>query len=224
MTKKWKTSLPQSTADNSKTLYLGLDPSNYQTNNQLIHFPIIQIVPKDFDAMEIKHVIDDITDYTHLIFTSKNAVHVFFNALKYHGYGLEHFDHIKCFVIGQMTAKVLEGKGVKPYQVAQEETQEGVIALLKKEPLDDAYICLPCSSLARSQLVHFIMQRRLLHQLCYIYDTFPVENVELPDLNNVDEIVFTSPSTVDAFIKLYGALPKDKSLIPIGPITRERLN
>ena len=133
MTKKWRICLPQSTADNKETLYLGLDPSNYQTNNQLIHVPIIQIIPKDFDAMEIKHVIDDITDYTHLIFTSKNAVHVFFDAMKHHGYGLEHFEHIKCFVIGKMTAKVLEEKGIKPYRVATDETQEGVLTLLKKE-------------------------------------------------------------------------------------------
>ncbi len=210
--------------DKLKTLYLGLDPSNYQTNNQLIHFPIIQIVPKDFDAMAIKHVIDDITDYTHVIFTSKNGVGVFFNALKHHGYGLEHFNHIKFIVIGKMTAKALEVNGIKPYRMAQDETQEGVIALLKQECLNDAYLCLPCSSLARPLLVQFIMQQKVRHQLCYIYDTLPVKNIDLPDLSTVDEIIFTSPSTVDAFIILYGELPKNKSLIPIGPITRERFN
>jgi uroporphyrinogen-III synthase len=39
-----------------------------------------------------------------------------------------------------------------------------------------------------------------------------------------DEIVFTSPSTVAAFKEIFGALPRGKKLVAIGPITEEALD
>ena len=42
------------------TLYLGLDPSNFKTENTLIHFPIIQTIPRDFNLPLIQHVFDEI--------------------------------------------------------------------------------------------------------------------------------------------------------------------
>lgn len=56
-----------------------------------------------------------------------------------------------------------------------------------------------------------------------------VYNNELPknprrvNLNHFKRIVFTSPSTIDNFIKLYGKLPEDTEFITRGPITQAHL-
>jgi uroporphyrinogen-III synthase len=56
-----------------------------------------------------------------------------------------------------------------------------------------------------------------------LYDTVTQKLEPKPDLNHVQEIVFTSPSTVLAFLEIFGALPKGKKLIAIGPITQQQL-
>ena len=56
-----------------------------------------------------------------------------------------------------------------------------------------------------------------------------VYNNELPknprrvNLNHFKRIVFTSPSTIDSFIKLYGKLPENTEFITRGPITQAHL-
>ena len=56
-----------------------------------------------------------------------------------------------------------------------------------------------------------------------------VYNNELPknprrvNLNHFKRIVFTSPSTIDNFIKLYGKLPENTEFITRGPITQDHL-
>lgn len=56
-----------------------------------------------------------------------------------------------------------------------------------------------------------------------------VYNNELPknprrvNLNHFKRIVFTSPSTIDNFIKLYGKLPENTQFITRGPITQDHL-
>ena len=56
-----------------------------------------------------------------------------------------------------------------------------------------------------------------------------VYNNELPknprrvNLNHFKRIVFTSPSTIDNFIKLYGKLPENTEFITRGPVTQDHL-
>ena len=49
------------------------------------------------------------------------------------------------------------------------------------------------------------------------------ENAMKVDLSQVDTIVFSSPSTIDNFIRLYGKLPTDKQLLTLGRITERHL-
>lgn len=206
------------------TLYLGLDPKNYRTTNKLIHCPIIQTVARPFDAPKMQSIFQDIPDYTHFIFTSQVGVQVFFDCLAFHGFSPEEVAEKEIVTVGTATAAAVEKWGGRVTQIADEETQEGIIQMLATQDLDRSYIFLPCSSLSRPDLAHFLMIRRIRHQLCYLYDTKVREPAEKPDLEAVDEIVFTSPSTVDAFQKIFGNPPKNKKLTSIGPITQVKLN
>lgn len=206
------------------TLYLGLDPTNFKTANRLIHCPIIQAVPRPFDAPEIAHVFADIPKYTHFIFTSQVAIQVFFDCLSYHGYCYEDLIGKTIIAIGKATAAAFAKRGSGIIQTAKEETQEGIIKMLAIQDLEDAYILLPCSSLARPDLAHFLVVRRIRHQLCHTYDTKFLKPTKQIDFDEIDEIVFTSPSTVDAFQEIFGKIPQDKKLTSIGPITENKLS
>lgn len=205
------------------TLYLGIDPNNYTSTNKLIHCPIIKTVPYDFRLPRIRHVFEDILDYTHFVFTSKTGVQVFFDCLAHYGYQSEVLEGKEIIAIGKATAAALEGQRSQEVQVATEETQEGIIKMLAIKNLNKAFFFLPCSSLSRPNLAHFLMIQRVRHQLCKIYETRFRKPEKIPNLDQVDEIVFTSPSTVDAFQKIFGEIPRNKKLTSIGPITGNKL-
>lgn len=201
-----------------RVLNVGLSSLN---RDEGTHIPLIEIVPRSFDSPEIASAFADIPLYTHLIFTSKSCVEIFFECLKY--YGFKSIAGKKILCVGKATAEKFLEKGEQAPLVAAEETQEGVIHLLAQEDLDRAYLFLPQSSRARPALAHTLLLRRVRHQLCPLYDTKTKVPAVKPDLGAFDEIIFTSPSTVDAFIEIFGTLPKHKKLTPIGPITEHKL-
>ncbi len=191
-------------------LYLGTDPSH--TEN-LIHYPVIRIVAREI----LPHIWDDFPDYTHILFTSKNSVSLFFQKLS------SSIHDKQIIAIGQSTAARLRTYGMEPDFIAVEESQEGVIAVLKLQDLSDAYILYPRSSLARKNLEHFFIQRSIRHQICDLYDTHLQKPEPIPDLSEVDEIIFTSPTTVRGFLAVFGQIPRDKKLTCIGKVTEEEL-
>lgn len=196
-----------------KVLYLGTDPENYQHIEGLIHYPIIKTVPLKVPS----HLRDDFPDYTHILFTSKNAVTIFFQAFE------GSLEKKQIVAIGKGTAAKLEQEGHTPHLVASQESQEGMIELLRSQDLNDAYIFYPRSSLARKNLENFMIQQGIRHQICDLYTTVFQKPDPLPDLAQFDEIIFTSPSTVKAFLAVFGSIPRDKKLTCIGSITVEEL-
>lgn len=205
-------------------LYLGLDPNHFKAEGELIHCPLIEIIPRDFDDHSIRNAFDDLLRYTHLIFTSKTGVKVFFDFLAHYGYRPEDLEGKAVLTVGKSTARAAENYGIAHIEIAEEETQEGIVKLLAVKDLDDAYIFIPCSALARPILANFLMINRIRHQVCPIYDTRARMPDQKPNLDEVDEIVFTSPSTVDAFKKIFGQIPENKKITTIGPITKSRVD
>ena len=56
-----------------------------------------------------------------------------------------------------------------------------------------------------------------------VYNNDLPKNPRRVNLNHFKRIVFTSPSTIDNFIKLYGKLPENTEFITRGPITQAHL-
>jgi uroporphyrinogen-III synthase len=205
------------------TLYLGTNPTFYECEGHLIHYPVIKIVPKDPHSSEISDVFGKLEEFTHLIFTSKNAARIFFANLKELKIDKSILEK-KCLIaIGPVTAIHLEREGFTPKIIAEEETQEGVIEELKKENLKDAFVFLPRSSISRPALLQHLQESNIRHVPCDLYDTVTQKREFIPELQAVDEIVFTSPSTVKGFVEIFGKIPKDKKLKALGPITEEAI-
>jgi uroporphyrinogen-III synthase len=157
------------------------------------HYPVIKTVP-----LEVT-----IQPFTHVIFTSQTTVE----------YWKWPLDGKVVIAIGEATAKNLPNPIIAPVA-----TQEGIIALLKTMDLKGARICYPKSKRARPLLSNYLKNGFTVD----LYDTLLQKPEPVPNLDDFDEIVFTSPSTVEGFLEIFGELPKAKHLVFIGPITEKR--
>jgi uroporphyrinogen-III synthase len=200
-----------------KILYLGSDPARFAGDDEVTHLQIIEIVPRKVEGL--KWIFDDWEEYTHLLFTSKHAVSIFYEFMKGYGFSPKH----PVIAVGQSTAKAARERGWENLFSASDESQEGLLQALKRKNWGRSeYILMPRSSLARGTLLNFLLERDIRHQVCDIYDTVPKEAL-LPDLEQFDQIFFSSPSTVHAFFSQIDRMPKRPKLEAIGPVTWQNL-
>lgn len=190
-------------------LYLGLDPERWP-HQPVYHYPIIRTERLPFDVK----FLSEWPKFTHVIFTSRTAVQYWWEVAPC-------FDK-KAIAIGPATAEALRKRGIDPL-VAADSTQEGVIDLFKTVDLSQARIFCPRSKRARREIDRFFSQANIPFTGLALYDVVFQKPMPAPDLTQVEEIVFTSPSTVEAFIDQFGSLPGNKKLTPIGSVTREAI-
>src|SRR5579872_4677870 len=152
-------------------LYLGTDPAHFRPDlarESIVHYPVIKIVPRSFYHPDIQVAWSALSLYTHLLFTSKNSVAVFFAFLE----DPSLLKDKKICAIGEVTAHHLQKKGVKVDHIAAEETQEGMITLLSHMDLQDAYLFFPRSSLSRPALIAFFEEKKIRYRAPVFYDTY----------------------------------------------------
>lgn len=208
-----------------RILYLGLDPSHYQekVEGEVVHWPIIEIRPRPLSDPDLQNALTRFDDYTHLLMTSKTTVFILMSDLAHFNIASEKWRTKTTLAIGKVTAKILEIHGITPFLIAQEETAEGLIDELKRLDLTNAHVFWPHSSQARSVLKEFLIASHICHTTCALYDPHPhLPNTPLM-IETFDEIVFTSPSTVRAFLHHFGHFPAQAKLTAIGPITARYL-
>lgn len=209
---------------NRRVLYLGLDPAYAGVEGEIIHCPLIEIVPRPPDDPAIAKALQLFPCYTDLLFTSKSAVNILAAYLPLHNFTIKDAGAKKIAAVGRQTAASLKPYGLKATLIAEEETAEGLATALSTQSFENRYFFWPHSSLARPVLADFLRSRGARFEACAFYDTQPRKLMNPPPLDTIDEIIFTSPSTVDAYLTLIGPLPRNKILTPIGPVTAAKLN
>jgi len=206
-----------------KILYLGLDPSRYVFEGSLAHCPLIKIIPCSLKKKEVALSFQKFDLFTHLIFTSRSTVSILLNLCREKKISWDRISKKKILAVGKGTEALLTQEGLSPDFVASPETAEGIIKLFEQIELKEAHLFLPHSSLARSVLNRYMKKKKIIYTSCVLYFTRFCKPKSLPDINSFDEIVFTSPSTVEAFCRIYGTFPQHVELIPIGPITAKKI-
>ncbi len=207
-------------------LYLGTDPSHFLTTGRIVHCPVIRLIPKEKFDEPLLRAWEDLEKYTHIIFTSKNAVHFFFEMREKIFQKKITISEKKLLSIGPATSHALERHGCAFFLEAVESTQEGIATALRQLDLTGSYIFYPRSSQARPYLSNFLVELGVKYQICDLYDTISdlSRSAELSSfVEESDEIIFTSPSTVKAFFEMYGSPPPTKKITVIGPVTQEAL-
>lgn len=178
-----------------RTLYLGLRPKP-----GTFHYPVIRTQR----CGSIEPALARWPEFTHIIFTSQTTVE----------YWPGPWDK-EVIAIGEATAAALKNPIIAPFA-----TQEGVMQLVSNM---QGNFFLPHSKRARPDLVEFLKRKKIPHFALELYDTHFQCLHPIPNLDDFDEIVFTSPSTVEGFLRIYRTLPKGKKLTAIGPITEKEL-
>lgn len=209
---------------NKNILYLGLElPESTPADSTFIHHPIIKIQTCSSDQHDIINGFKDILSYSHFLFTSKSTVHAFFTQFSFFGYQLPQILSKKMICVGKQTAKVLQSYGIQQPLISPVETAEGMVDFLMSQLSEESYFFWPHAALSRPVIRDFLIAHGLKYKECVLYETFVNKDLVKIHLHDIDEIHFTSPSTVDAFIQIYGPLPKEKILKAIGPITEQKL-
>jgi hydroxymethylbilane synthase len=191
-------------------LYVGLQAEK-RSDKQVLHLPLIQVVPKPFASFE------QAFKATHIIMTSKTAVE----------YSRKHLPSLsdKQFIsVGQSTTRKLEQAGIRNILTAKNECQEGIIELIERLSLKDPCFFWPHSSRSRSVLRDYFEKRGCQFTECHLYDTLFKTPECRPNFAEVSEIHFTSPSTVEAFFHFFGPPPAHATLCTKGPITKACLD
>lgn len=202
------------------TLYLGLNAPKEDATRKILHYPTIKIIPRDPHHPHIEQMYRDLYSFTHILFTSKTTVRIFFDYLKVPS----SMKDKKIIAVGKKTGEKIQEKGVPVTIIPQNESSEGIIEVLEKmENLHSAHLLWPHSSLSRPLLSQYFTLNNIAFREVVLYDTHSQQPSPLPSPNTYHEIIFTSPSTVDAFKEFFGEIPDDKIITPIGPITDKKL-
>ncbi len=118
-----------------KVLYLGSDPSRFFSDGaQVVHLPILNILPKPVSFPPLISALADWNDYSHLVVTSKHVVQILSRILA---------PREGCMVIaiGRTTAMTLEKNRWKVAVCASEESQEGILAQLRLTRMERKKLC-----------------------------------------------------------------------------------
>ncbi len=186
-------------------------------------YPLIAIAELPFDLPDLKAC--DL-----LIFTSQNAVTLFFRKLATGGMDARALSGVEILCIGPKTRESLREHGVMADGMAEEYRAEGIVELLRGRDLSGTRVCLPRARGARPVLVEALRKQGALVDEILVYDTVLPKEAS-PDsftkaLDEVDTAVFTSPSGVRHALKLLGDDPVRlgaKRLVAIGPVTAQAL-
>jgi uroporphyrinogen III methyltransferase/synthase len=199
-----------------------------EAGGEAIEFPSIEIV-KETDLTNLYSALADINKYTWIIFTSVNAVDIFFDELRNREIDIRKLVGIKICAIGPATYARLSGRGLIVDLVPEEYRAEGIIAELKTKIKPQERILLPRAKGAREILPDSLEEMGAVVDEVLLYEAGPTSNINPVYLEevrkgHVDYITFTSSSTVTNFVKIIGHdsivdFNKRVKVACIGPVT-----
>ena len=195
-----------------------------------IEIPTIKI-QKVEDNCELESEINRIKDYTYIVFSSKNAVDIFFDKLNDMNYDARVLCNSKICAVGPETAKVIKAKGIIADIVPKRYVAEGLYEELKDIINENDKILIPRAKNARDFLVNKLSEKSYVKEVITYESVIDADNKNLAlqviDDEEVEYITFASSSTVKNFMTLIGEnnIKKlnDKKIISIGPITSKTI-
>ena len=202
-----------------KTLYTGL----VCNNPDYIHTPLIEIKPLADDSLLRAAVRQWYTaegGVSYLLFTSRYAVKYWSRLAD------ELFPHRavtggRVVSIGPTTTKKLEEAGFSGVEQVEKDDSYGVVDWFSRQPR--GRVLVPRSDLGLPLIPNGLKELGFDVLTVTAYHNRMPENPVKVNLDEVERIVFTSPSTIDNFISLYGSLPAHKQFVTRGSVTENHL-
>ena len=145
-----------------------------------IEIPTIKI-EKIENNLELEEEINNLKDYSYIIFSSKNAVDIFFDKLNKMGYDSRALYNIKICAVGAETARHIKTRGINPDIVPKKYIAEELYEELKDIVEENDKILIPRAKNARDFLV------KNLSEKCFVKEVLTYESVI--DYSKKDELL-----------------------------------
>lgn len=191
---------------------------------EVIQFPMIKIQP--IEGVDVPFP----NEYDWVIFTSVNAVEIFYERLREKGKDTRAFGTSKICAVGPKTVEALHSIGIHPDFIPSH--SRGSVIAAEIEDIRDKRVLLPRAKIATADLRNGLRERGAHVEDVPLYDTVRVQGenrdeIETDLLNGrIDLVTFTSSSTVMNFLEMFPAhqptvLLADVKVAVIGPTTHK---
>lgn len=207
---------------NQKILMTGTVAHTLQSVGRITHTPLIKIEKIALGKYQ-KEMILDLETYDWIIFTSRYGVRFFFEILKERNLDIRKLASLRIGSVGKTTTAELGKYNVLPDLESKTESAEGLIAFFKEKKITYNRILLPRSD---KGLKSFSDELEVLGNQVIdvpVYSTKINESAQKVDLSGFSKILFSSPSGVDAFKKIYNEFPDGIPLVGKGKTTGNKL-
>jgi len=190
---------------------------------RVIELPALEIREVD-DMAPLRAAMKRIDTYGWIVFTSQNAVNIFFKHLFAAGKDARCLGSCRIAVIGRATGDELLKYGLRPDVVPQQFVAESLLEALDSEKIAGSAVLLPCSEDARDVLSEGLKSQGASVDRIHIYRPVKpaaVSDKEVEAVKNADMITFASSSTVRHFCSM---VTETKAMAAsIGPVTSATL-
>jgi len=185
-----------------------------------IEIPTIDIASPSDHGERLRNAISHLDDYEWIIFTSANGVDRFMSLLQ----EVEEIEGVNVAAIGPGTEKKLEDFKVPVDLVPDNHVAEGLLQVFPK-PQSGGRVLLPRAAKARGIIPD------TLEELGWMVDDIPSYRTVMPEeeegsrelLSSADAIVFTSSSTAQNFVQMFGKECLPEVIVSIGPVTSQTI-
>ena len=168
--------------------------------------------------------------YHWVIFTSVNAVEIYYERLRDKGLDSRAFSHSKICAVGTKTVESLERIGINPDFIPSQSSGRGIALEIKD--IKDKKVLLPRAKIATEELPETLKERGAIVDNLLLYDTVKVLSKDSQLIENdlvegsIDMVTFTSSSTVRNFVEVFPKIQtvdllKNTMVGVIGPTTAE---
>lgn len=190
---------------------------------RVIEFPTIEIRKLE-TAGRLFDAISAMSKYDWIVFTSQNAVNIFFEEVFESGRDVRIFGRIKIAAIGKASADELKKYGLTADLVPPQFVAESLLEEMGKQNLTGKKILLPCSADARPVLAEGLKELGADVNRIHIYSAVKPEEIDaglIEEVRDADIITFTSSSTATNFFDILK--PGSQVIASIGPVTTKTL-
>jgi len=201
-----------------KVLVLGNHPQRYKYLGNIVHRRIIDCAAiEDYSAVDA--YLGQAIDAHWIVFTSIHGVKHLVARLFAQGKDIRSLASCKIAAIGQATGSRLREFGLCADLIPERESSAGLLDAFAKLGVEGQRFLLPCAKVASPELPEGLNRLGASVEKMVVYQTVDIDPGEI-DFDYIDRILFTSGSTVKAFVKHYGQVPNGVQCWALGPPTQ----